>query len=556
MISTCFFFTQLLVDLFCARFVDRIGYRVCVVASEACAAAGLAVLPEILPDPFTGILCSIVLYAIGSGLIEVLCSPIVEACPFENKEATMSLLHSFYCWGAVRTSCIAFSQSGHGADQVYYVRLFCGDYVAGDDQPLLGEFPCRRDCHVCAAGYGRRPGREHRARHCGARHAICRGQYPYRHERWPGFPGYFVVDAIYPWQGKGTDRKVSSVNRLRTAILISAKVISLFGTNKVSAFSTAMPAFALLGFSVSANFFSLCLFAIPPGLEAGAIDTALNNYVSLHYSATHMSFLHCLYGIGVTVSPYILSLVINSDAGWRGGYRVAFVIQLCIATILLLTLSIWRKAHRQDSAEEEQAARTFPFREIAQIPGVRLMWCLFITSCAIECTCGGWGSTYLVEYRHMDAVTAARMVMLYYMGMALGRFLSGILAARLDSWQIIRIGQWILGIAIVILLLSVPPGISAAGLFLIGLGNGPMFPNFNYLTPQNFGADISQSVMGTQMAMSYIGIMLAPAICGVLGQFINMGIFPVYLLVFYVTMLVATRRVKNVLLPHNNQTKQ
>lgn len=329
--------------------------------------------------------------------------------------------------------------------------------------------------------------------------------------------------------------------------LISAKVISLFGTNKVSAFSTAMTAFALLGFSVSANFLLLCLFAIPLGLGAGAIDTALNNYVSLHYSATHMSFLHCFYGIGVTVSPYILSLVINSNAGWRGGYRIAFAIQLCIAVILFLTLSIWKKAHHQDSAKTEQAVKTLPFREIARIPGVRLMWCLFITSCAIECTCGGWGSTYLVEYKHMDAVTAARMVMLYYMGMALGRFLSGVLAARLSSWQIIRIGQWILGIALVILILPVPAGISAAGLFMVGLGNGPMFPNFNYLTPQNFGADISQSVMGTQMAMSYIGIMLAPAVCGVLGQFINMGIFPVYLLVFYIAMITVTKRVKNVL---------
>lgn len=109
-ISTCFFFTQLLIDLFCAKFVDKIGYRVCVVASEVCSAAGLiglAFLPEIVPDPFVGILCSVVLYAMGSGLIEVLCSPIIEACPFDNKEATMSLLHSFYCWGSVGTILIS-----------------------------------------------------------------------------------------------------------------------------------------------------------------------------------------------------------------------------------------------------------------------------------------------------------------------------------------------------------------------------------------------------------------------------------------------------------------
>lgn len=110
LISTFFFFTQLLVDLFCAKYVDRIGYRVSIVASEICSAAGLlglAFLPDLLPSPFVGIILSVIVYAIGSGLIEVLCSPIVEACPFENKEATMSLLHSFYCWGSVGTILVS-----------------------------------------------------------------------------------------------------------------------------------------------------------------------------------------------------------------------------------------------------------------------------------------------------------------------------------------------------------------------------------------------------------------------------------------------------------------
>ncbi|MCR4933394.1 MAG: MFS transporter [Lachnospiraceae bacterium] len=110
LISTTFFFTQLLVDLFCAKFVDRIGYRISIVVSEICSAVGLmglAVLPELFTNHFAGILVSVVIYAIGSGLIEVLCSPIIEACPFENKEATMSLLHSFYCWGSVGTILIS-----------------------------------------------------------------------------------------------------------------------------------------------------------------------------------------------------------------------------------------------------------------------------------------------------------------------------------------------------------------------------------------------------------------------------------------------------------------
>lgn len=325
--------------------------------------------------------------------------------------------------------------------------------------------------------------------------------------------------------------------------MFSAKVINRFGTNKVSAVSTAMTAAALFGFSVSGNLLFLCLSAVPLGLGAGAIDTALNNYVAMHYSATHMSFLHCFYGIGVSVSPYIMSLVIGGKSGWRGGYRVAFLIQLCIALLLFFTLPIWKKAHSQKSGEQ-QDAKTLTLGETFRIPGVKLMCCLFITSCGIEYTCGSWGSTFLVEYKHMAADKAAEMVMFYYIGMALGRFLSGLLAVRLDSWRIIRIGQCILGTAILLLLLPLSPLVSAAGLFLAGLGNGPLFPNFNYLTPQNFGEDISQSVMGTQMAASYVGIMIVPAVFGILGQAVHMGIFPFYLLVFYLAMMLATGKVK------------
>lgn len=328
--------------------------------------------------------------------------------------------------------------------------------------------------------------------------------------------------------------------------MFSAKVINRFGTNKVSAFSTAMTASALIGFSFSGNLWLLCLFAVPLGLGAGAIDTALNNYVAVHYSAMHMSFLHCFYGIGVSVSPYIMSLVIGGKSGWRGGYRVAFRIQLCIALLLVFTLPIWKKVHPQ-KVEEQEDVRTLTLKEIVRIPGAKTMCCLFFTTCAIECTCGGWGSTFLVEYKHMAADQAAKMVMFYYIGMALGRFLSGILAIRLNSWQIIKIGQCVLGGALLLLLFPLSPIVSAIGLFLIGLGNGPLFPNFNYLTPQNFGEDVSQSVMGTQMASAYVGIMLAPALCGILGQLINMSVFPVYLLVFYLIMIIATRKVKRVL---------
>ena len=329
--------------------------------------------------------------------------------------------------------------------------------------------------------------------------------------------------------------------------VISSKIISRLGTNKVSAYSTLLTALALLGFSFAPNLWVMCFLAIILGIGAGAIDVALNNYVALHYSATHMSFLHCFYGVGVSVSPYILSLVIAGNFGWRGGYRIAFAIQLIITLLLFLSLPLWRKAHGGENESEENTHKDLSFGSVLKIPGVKMMCSLFIASCAIECTCGGWGSTFLVEYKHLPAEKAAQIIMIYYIGMTLGRFLSGVLAAKLHSWKIIKLGQIVMGLALLLLILPGGVYLCALGMFLIGLGNGPLFPNFNYLTPENFGSDVSQSVIGIQMASAYIGIMLAPTLCGLLGQVFGMVIFPYYLILFYAIMIPVTIRIKTVL---------
>ncbi len=322
--------------------------------------------------------------------------------------------------------------------------------------------------------------------------------------------------------------------------MISSKLIRRFGTNRVSAFSTLLTAVALLGFSFAPNLWVMCAFAVFLGIGAGAIDVALNNYVALHYSASHMSFLHCFYGVGVSVSPYILSLVISTDAGWRGGYRTAFALQFAITILLFVSLPIWSKVHGAESCEADSETKALSFFETLKIPGVKKMCVLFITSCAIECTCGGWGSTFLVEYKHLPTERAARVLTVYYVGLALGRFLSGLLATKWHSWRIIFTGEAVMAAALVLMLLPGSPYLCALGMFLIGFGEGPLFPNFNYLAPESFGSDVSQSVIGTQMASAYVGIMLAPPICGLLGQTVGMGIFPLYLFAFYAVMLPTT----------------
>ena len=319
--------------------------------------------------------------------------------------------------------------------------------------------------------------------------------------------------------------------------ILSARLIARFGTGKVTACSTALTVLALIGYSFSGNFLTMCLLAIPLGLGAGAVDTGLNNYVALHYSSVHINLLNCFFGVGISISPYLMSLFLSTDAGWRGGYRYAFFIQLSIALILFLTLPLWKKVTHK-AATEDAPVKVLSLPEQARIPGIKTMWLLFFVSCAIEYTVGTWSSTYLVEHKSLTPDQAAIGVLFYYIGMTAGRLLSGILAVKLSCWKIIRISLVVLGAAVVLLLLPLPAVVTIAALCLVGMGNGPMFPNFAYLTPINFGEDISQSVIGGQIAASNVGIMIAPAICGLLGQCFGMQVFPLYLALLFATLAV------------------
>ncbi len=325
-----------------------------------------------------------------------------------------------------------------------------------------------------------------------------------------------------------------------TSSLLSSWLISRFGTGKITAVSTLMTALALLGFSCSDSMLWLCLCAIPLGLGAGSIDTALNNYVALHYKASHMNFLHCFYGIGVSLSPYLMSLALSKGT-WEGGYRAVFWFQLAIAALTALALPLWKKVrHAQNGEEAEETPRVLSFPALMKMPKVRMACLVFIGYCALEYTCGTWGSTFLVNAKGAAADTAARMVTFYYVGLALGRFLSGVLAGLLHSRQLVKIGQMILLAAVVSLFLPLPFAFCSVSLFFIGLGNGPIFPNMLHLTPELFGKDLSQAVIGAEMATSYIGVLLAPALFGLIAQNVTAALFPVYLLVLYALMITGT----------------
>jgi len=325
------------------------------------------------------------------------------------------------------------------------------------------------------------------------------------------------------------------------ASLTSTRLIARFGTPAITAASTALTAAALLGQSFAPGLPWLCLIAIPLGLGGGAIDAALNNYVALHYSALHMNLLHCFYGVGVTVSPLFLAGLLASDAGWRGGYRVAAALQTVIALIAIAALPLWKRAH-PDPADAAQEAPAVPLRlgQIARLPGIRAVWLCFISSCAIEYIVGCWGSTFLVEIRALTESDAARVITFYYFGMALGRFLSGMLSGRLSPWRLIFLGEGVLTAAVVVLILIPHPLATGGALFLIGLGNGPVFPNLTHLTPENFGRENSQAVIGTQMAAAYTSIMLMPVVFSLASALFGMRVFGPMTVLAFAALAAAT----------------
>ena len=321
--------------------------------------------------------------------------------------------------------------------------------------------------------------------------------------------------------------------------MFSTRILNKLGTAKVTAFSTAMTALSLLGFSLVPSFWFMIPLAIVLGLGAGAIDSGLNNYVALHCKASHMNFLHCFYGVGVSLSPYIMSQAF-SNVGWRGGYRYAFYVQFAIALLLIFSVPLWKKNSSSQESNEESGVN-LSIAEMIKKSEVRQVWVIMLMTNAIEYACGVWGSTYLVEEKGFDIEHGALALTVYYVGMSIGRFVSGLLANKIKTWMRIFIGCVILAPAIIIMLLPLNGIFAVVGLFLIGLGNGSVYPNMIHLTPHNFGKEVSQSIMGSQIAFAYIGVMLAPPMVSLISGVFGIKVYPVLLALLYIVMVIAIK---------------
>lgn len=318
--------------------------------------------------------------------------------------------------------------------------------------------------------------------------------------------------------------------------LLSDKLTHKFGTRAVTVASVFLTVAALFGFSFSGSFSMLIIFAVPYGLGAGAIDAALNNYVALHYKAKHMSWLHCFWGVGAIISPFIMSFALK-NLNWNSGYRIVGFIQLAIALLLLVTLPVWKINKTESSADTKRVGLTAALK----IKGVPFLLIGFFAYCAAEATAMYWASTYFTEVKGISGDRAASFAALFYIGITLGRFASGFITERLGDRRMILLGTGILACGIMTLLIPVQSYVTAFAAFLvIGFGCAPIYPCIIHSTPANFGAENSGAIIGIQMASAYVGSTFIPPLFGLLGNAVGFSVMPVYLLAFFALMIIMT----------------
>ncbi len=356
---------------------------------------------------------------------------------------------------------------------------------------------------------------------------------------WPAMYQEFSVPVSYA----GGISMIIAVGTIISS-LQSDRMTKRFGTGMVTAVSVLMTAAALFGFSVSHSYAALCLWASPYGLGAGSVDASLNNYVALHYASRHMSWLHCMWGVGASLGPYIMGYALTGGQGWNMGYRYIAILQIILTALLLFSLPLWnrQKADGQEMSDGEGSAQSLSLRQVVNIPGAKEVMVSFFCYCALEQTSGLWASSYLVLRQGLSAETAAGFASLFYVGITVGRALGGFLTVKLNDTQMIRLGQGIILAGVVFLLLPLGDGGALAGLILVGLGCAPIYPSIIHSTPAHFGADKSQAMIGVQMASAYVGTCVMPPIFGFIANHTGVFLFPVYLLAILVLMAAMHER--------------
>lgn len=317
--------------------------------------------------------------------------------------------------------------------------------------------------------------------------------------------------------------------------LQSDRLTKKFGAGKITAFSVAMTAAALFGFSITHSYLFLCVWAIPYGLGAGSVDASLNNYVAIHYESKHMSWLHCMWGIGATIGPYIMGYAITNN-NWNAGYRYISIMQIVLTAILFFSLPLWNKNDKEN--KEKINTKTLSLIEIIKIKGAKEIMICFFCYCALETTTGLWASSYLNIYKGVDIKTAASFGSLFYIGITIGRAISGFITMKLNDNQMIVLGESLILIGVILMIIPAVNTVSLIGFIITGLGCAPIYPSIIHSTPYNFGAENSQAIIGVQMASAYIGTLAMPPLFGYIANHISISLLPFYLILILALMFI------------------
>ncbi len=348
---------------------------------------------------------------------------------------------------------------------------------------------------------------------------------------WPSIQGELGVPVSYA----GIISIIISGGTIISSLL-SDTLTKKLGTGRVTAVSVAVTAGALWGFSVSDSLWMLCVIALPYGLGAGAVDAALNNYVALHYEARHMSWLHCFWGIGASIGPYIMGACLVGGLPWTGGYQIISVLQMALTAVLFATLYLWKGSRAEE--EEQGERRSMGLLEVFGLSGAKEAMISFFCYCGLEQTTGLWAASYMVLNRGISASAAAKWASLFYLGITAGRFVCGFITMKLNDRNMVRLGQAVAVAGIVLLTLPLGQVMTGVGLVMVGVGCAPVYPALLHETPDNFGEDLSQAIMGMQMACAYVGTMVMPSLFGMISGRVGIWLYPFYLLGIVAVLMV------------------
>ena len=359
-----------------------------------------------------------------------------------------------------------------------------------------------------------------------------------------------LLGSAWPTMVGQFDTPLSFVGIISTIISIGTVISSLqsdrltrkLGTGWVMIISVAMTAIAMFGFSISTEFWMLCLWAIPYGLGAGSVDASLNNYVALHYASRHMSWLHCMWGVGISIGPYIMSYALTHGMTWNTGYRIVSIFQVVLTIILVFSLPLWKNKPNISDNKEKSSGKPLKLKEIVSLAGAKEVMIFFFCYCAIEQTAILWGSSYMVIEHEVSSDIAASFASFFCIGITIGRGISGFMTMKFTDTQMIRIGMGTICLGIILLFLPFGSVSALVGLALIGLGCAPIYPCIIHSTPENFGADNSQAVIGVQMASAYVGTTVMPPVFGLIANYISIALLPVVLGIILIVSFIMHER--------------